>query len=66
MYDVEIAIHFESAHSVPKMVKFLHFVTSLRITYDGHFLPLDECVQCRGLWGVVSDARDTDVRTSFS
>ena len=28
-------MRFELAHSVPKLFKFLHFVTSLLIAYDG-------------------------------
>ena len=28
-------MRFESAHTVPKLFKFLHFVTSLLIAYDG-------------------------------
>ena len=35
MSDVEFPMHFESAHSVPNFVKFLHFVTYLLIAYDG-------------------------------
>ena len=33
--DVELPMRFELAHSVPKLFKFLHFVTSLLIAYDG-------------------------------
>ena len=35
MRDVELLMRFESAHCVPKLFKFLHFVTSLLIAYDG-------------------------------
>ena len=35
MSDVELPMHFESAHGVSKIVKFLHSVTSLLIAYDG-------------------------------
>ena len=35
MRDVELLMRFESAHCVPKLLKFLHFVTSLLIAYDG-------------------------------
>ena len=35
MSDVEFPMRFESGHSVPKVFKFLHFVTSLLIAYDG-------------------------------
>ena len=35
MPDVELPMCFESAHSVPKLSKFLHFATSLLIAYDG-------------------------------
>ena len=35
MSDVELSMRFKSAHSVPKLFKFLHFVTSLLIVYDG-------------------------------
>ena len=35
MFDVESAMRFQSALSVPKIVKFLHVVTSLLIAYDG-------------------------------
>ena len=35
MSDVELPMCFESAHSVPKLFKILHFVTSLQIAYDG-------------------------------
>ena len=35
MSGVELPKHFESAHSVPKLFKSLHFVTSLLIAYDG-------------------------------
>ena len=35
MPDVELLMCFESAHIVPKLFKFWHFVTSLRIAYDG-------------------------------
>ena len=35
MSDVELTMRFELAHSVPKLFKFLHFVTSLLIAYDG-------------------------------
>ena len=34
MSDVELPMRFESAHSVTKLFKFLHVVTSLLITYD--------------------------------
>ena len=39
MSDVELPMRFESAHSVPKLFKFLHFVTSLLIAYDGPRAP---------------------------
>ena len=32
---MELSMRFESAHSVPKVFKFLHCVTSLLIAYDG-------------------------------
>ena len=32
---MELPMCFESAHSVPKLFNFLHFVTSLQIAYDG-------------------------------
>ena len=35
MSDVELAMCLESAHGVPKLFKFWHFVTSLLIAYDG-------------------------------
>ena len=35
MSDVELPMCFESAHSVPKLFKFWHFVTSSLIAYDG-------------------------------
>ena len=35
VYDVEFAMRFESALSVPTFFKFLHFVTSVLIAYDG-------------------------------
>ena len=35
MFDVESPMRFESALSVPKIVKSLHVVTSLLIAYDG-------------------------------
>ena len=35
MSDVELPMRFELVHSVPKLFKFLHFVTSLLIAYDG-------------------------------
>ena len=44
MSDVESPMRFELAHSVPNLFKFLHFVTSLLIAYDGpeaHFRRLD-------------------------
>ena len=31
---MELPMRFESAHCVPKLFKFLHFVTSLLIAYD--------------------------------
>ena len=33
MYDVELHMYFESVHIAPKLFKFGHFVTSLRIAY---------------------------------
>ena len=35
MSDVELPMCFESAHSVPKLFKFWHFVTSSLIANDG-------------------------------
>ena len=35
MSDVELPMWFESAHIVPKLCKFWHFVTSSLIAYDG-------------------------------
>ena len=35
MSDAELPMRFESAHSVPKLFKLLHVVTSLQINYDG-------------------------------
>ena len=35
MSDVELPMWFESAHSVPKLCKFWHFVTSSLIAYIG-------------------------------
>ena len=35
MSDVELPMRFESAHSVPKLFKFLLVVTALLIAYDG-------------------------------
>ena len=32
---MELPMRFESAHSVPELLKFLHFVTSFLIAYDG-------------------------------
>ena len=34
MYDVELPMCFESAHSVPKLFKVSQFVTSVLIAYD--------------------------------
>ena len=39
MSDVELLMCFESAHSVPKLFKFWHFVTSSLIAYDGPWGP---------------------------
>ena len=44
-------MRFELAHSVPKLFKFLHFVTSLLIAYDGpraHLRRLD-CLNIKTL-----------------
>ena len=35
VYGVELPMRFESAHSVPKLFKFMHCVTSVLIAYDG-------------------------------
>ena len=35
MYNEELPICFESAHSVPKLSKFVHFLASVLIAYDG-------------------------------
>ncbi len=49
MFDVESPMRFESALSVPKIVKFLHVVTSLLI--GAHlrrldYLNINDCVSC--------------------
>ena len=54
MSDLESPMRFESALSVPKIVKFLHVVTSLLIAYDGpgaylrrlDYLNINNCVPC--------------------
>ena len=35
MYDVELPMCFEAAHSMPKLSIFLNFVTSLLMNHDG-------------------------------
>ena len=39
MSDVELPMCFESAHSVPILFKFWHFVMSSLIAYDGPWGP---------------------------